>query len=269
MNRLLIFLFFCFVYNDKNAGNKRQQKATRSATEKSAQACYHCVTKAARTFVYLTSSMRKTECKTAPLPISCLITTIPRLELLSALLLSKLIVTVSRSLQPTLPQLKVQCYTDLEIALYWIRGVNKEWKPFVRNRVNEIRRNVHPSLWSHCPGVSNPADLPSRGLNTLELAVSQLWRQGPHWLHADAPWTDPEPTCMPEECAAELKATASHNLMSTSSQGSIDNLLSCDRFNTLPRLLRVTAHVMRAVRRFRGSRGACSSYFDSRRVCLC
>ena len=55
-----------------------------------------------------------------------------------------------QSLQPTLPQLKLQCYTDSQIALYWIRGTNREWKPFVRNRVNKIRCNVHPSSWNHC-----------------------------------------------------------------------------------------------------------------------
>lgn len=44
--------------------------------------------------------------------------TIPRLELLSALLLSKLIVSVSESLRSTLPQLKLQCFTDSQIALY-------------------------------------------------------------------------------------------------------------------------------------------------------
>jgi len=110
--------------------------------------------------------------------------TIPRLELLSAFLLSRLIASVANSLRPTLPQLEIQCFTDSQVALYWIRGTNKEWKPFVQNRVNEIRRNVHPDVWSHCPGKSNPADLPSRGLTALENSVNQLWRQGPEWLNA-------------------------------------------------------------------------------------
>ena len=160
--------------------------------------------------------------------------TIPRLELLSALLLSKLIVSVSQSLQPTLPQLQLHCYTDSQIALCWIRGVDREWKPFVHNRVKEIRCNVHPSLWSHCPGVSNPADLPTRGLTTLELSVNQLWRQGPDWLGMDLPWTDSEPACMPEECAVELKISGPQSLnlvtTATDTQGLIDSLLRCQDF---------------------------------------
>ena len=129
--------------------------------------------------------------------------TIPRLELLSAFLLSKLIVLVGNSLMPE----RVQCYTDSQVAL-WTRCTSKEWKPFVQNRVNEIRRNVYPELWSYCPGMSNPADLPSRGLT---LSVNQLWRRGPEWLNEDGVETD----VMPEERSSELKANTlkSLNLM--------------------------------------------------------
>ncbi len=180
--------------------------------------------------------------------------TIPRLELLSAYLLSKLMVSVLGSLLVTLPQLKAQCYTDSQIALYWICGTNKEWKPFVQNRVNEIRRNVSPSLWNYCPGVSNPADLPSRGLSALETAMSQLWRQGPNWLYENFPWKSPENTSMPEECAIELKATASHlSLLTTDAKGSVDKLLSCNKFSSLSKLLRVTALIVKAIKRFKGA----------------
>ena len=96
---------------------------------------------------------------------------IPRLELHSAFLLSKLVISVMEGLSPNLPQVSLRCYTDSQVALFWIRGTNKEWRPF--NRVTEIR---HP--WSHCPGSSNPVDLSTRGLTSLELSVSQLWRHG-------------------------------------------------------------------------------------------
>ena len=84
------------------------------------------------------------------------------------------------------------------------------------NRVREIRRRVHPDHWSHCPGSSNPADLPSRGLTSLELFVSQLWRRGPEWLQAGfEPSIQSEDQFMPIECTVELKATQSHSLVST------------------------------------------------------
>ncbi len=98
--------------------------------------------------------------------------TIPRLELLSALLLSKLVVSVVACLRSTLPPVEVRCYIDSQVALYWIQGTHKEWKPFVEHRVCEIRRNVKPSLWRYCPGRTNPADLPSRGLTISARAVT-------------------------------------------------------------------------------------------------
>ena len=104
---------------------------------------------------------------------------IPRLELLSTFLLSKLVLSIHNSLQPLMAPLDVRYYTDSQLALYWISSKDKEWKPFFQNRVREIWRNVHPDLWNHCPGKTSPADLPSRGLNVLELSVSQLWRVGP------------------------------------------------------------------------------------------
>ena len=72
--------------------------------------------------------------------------TIPRLELLSALLLSRLVVSVRDGLHH-MPSMDVKCYTDSQVALYWIQGKDREWKPFVQNRVQEICRNVHPDFW--------------------------------------------------------------------------------------------------------------------------
>ena len=63
---------------------------------------------------------------------------IPRPELLSALLLSHLITAVSNALESTLPTLELQCFTDSQVVFYWIRWTDKEWKPFIHNRVVEI-----------------------------------------------------------------------------------------------------------------------------------
>lgn len=185
--------------------------------------------------------------------------TIPRLELLSALLLSRLISSVADCLQSILPDFSLRCYSDSQVALFWIQGITKEWKPFVNNRVKEIRNSVGPNRWRHCPGSSNPADLPSRGLSCLELSVSRLWRSGPEWLLAGfepASQTQVQGACMPDECAAELKAAQSHILVSVESSVSVGSILDPTKFRTLTRLVGVTAMILKAVRRFKNAKSA-------------
>ena len=81
-------------------------------------------------------------------------------------------------------------------------GVNKEWKPFVQNHVNEIRQKTSPDLWYYCPGATNPVDIPSRGITMSELHMSLLWQHGPDWLKNSSILGDTdEHSEMPEECS--------------------------------------------------------------------
>ena len=81
---------------------------------------------------------------------------IPRLELLGASLLARLMSSVSNALKKEINLGDPVCYTDSLVALYWIRGVRRSWKPFVDNQVREIRSLTY---WKHCPGDMNPADV--------------------------------------------------------------------------------------------------------------
>lgn len=76
--------------------------------------------------------------------------TIPRLELLSALLLAMLINSVRMALEGELQLGDPTCYSDSKVALFWIQGTSHEWKQFVENRVNTIRNLVPPQYWKHC-----------------------------------------------------------------------------------------------------------------------
>ena len=64
--------------------------------------------------------------------------TIPRLES-ACLLLSKLVVSVKKTVEVDAEIGSVMLWSDLEIALYWIRGLRKEWKQWVENRVTKNR----------------------------------------------------------------------------------------------------------------------------------
>jgi hypothetical protein len=108
--------------------------------------------------------------------------TIPRLELLSCLILARLLKDVKEALRLELQLQDSVCWTDSKVALFWIKNEDWEWKQFVKNRAMEIRNLVSPNSWRYCPGRDNPADIPSRGINPSELADSILWHSGPDWL---------------------------------------------------------------------------------------
>lgn len=164
--------------------------------------------------------------------------------MLSALLLARLTASIVDILHSTLPQLELKCITDSKVALYWIQGAHKEWKPFVHNRVEEIRKKVPPEQWSHCSGKTNPADLPSRGLSLLELSVSRLWSCGPDWIPtAVLSQGEPAKFTMPAECVSEMKKTT-HILLASEPAVSAEVIMDCKRYGTLSRLVRITAYVL-------------------------
>ena len=63
-------------------------------------------------------------------------------------------------------------------TLYWIKN-DRIWKQYIGQRANEIRHLTLKDSWRHCPGEVNPADLPSRGLNSKELSTCNTWWNGP------------------------------------------------------------------------------------------
>ena len=178
--------------------------------------------------------------------------TIPRLELLSSLLLARLMTHVIAALQTVVKVKLGLCFTDSKVALYWIQGESKEWKQFVHNRVTEIRQLVPAANWSHCPGRDNPADIPSRGVSPKELEMSLLWRHGSDWLPSFISGGSEE-TTMPEECVEEMKVKgmSSHSLLISTDSSGIGTAIDCERFSKLQKLLRVTTYVKKFVLHFK------------------
>ena len=99
------------------------------------------------------------------------------------------------------------CFSDLKVALFWYKDTTKEWKPWVENRVNEIREIVPVEYWKHSPGIENPADIPSKGIMPTELTSCRLWRYGPAWLVERNPVLEGKGNAMPDECLKEIKST--------------------------------------------------------------
>ena len=206
------------------------------------------------TYAAIVYLLIKTDCEYATRFIACKTRvaplkqqSIPRLELLSALLLTKLISSVQNALASELSLGQTHCYGDSEVTLYWIRGHEREWKPFVQNKVNKIRSVVSAEYWHYCSSVNNPADLPSRGIDPERLSKNKLWLHGPTWLQ-EGNISSGNATEMPEGCEVEEKTKTTHLLLAATAKNTshIENLIPCQEYSNLKKLLRVSAHVIKA-----------------------
>ncbi|XP_042913376.2 uncharacterized protein, partial [Parasteatoda tepidariorum] len=107
--------------------------------------------------------------------------TLPRLELLGALVAARLTSKVEKIVNLKRSSIAYH-WTDSKIALYWIKGKTTRWKQFVANRVKEIATLTDPNSWHHCAGTDNPADILSRGISAECLVDSSRWWTGAEFL---------------------------------------------------------------------------------------
>ena len=118
-------------------------------------------------------------CKSKVAPIKKV--TLPRLELQAAVLAAKMLKFIKEELK--MPNIKTFMWTDSTITYHWIRSSSRLYKTWVHNRVELIHEICDPSDWQWCPGSTNPADLPSRGVSMKDLVTSNKWWGGPSWLN--------------------------------------------------------------------------------------
>ncbi|XP_042895210.1 uncharacterized protein [Parasteatoda tepidariorum] len=166
--------------------------------------------------------------------------TLPRLELLAALLGARLLHYFCT--ETKLDKNTATLWSDSAVALNWIQGEPNRWKTFVCNRTNEILNYTNPTQWRHCPGNENPADLLSCGAAPTELKSLDLWWLGPTWLTQSSKfWPSKQLSDVNPDIYAELRKPASQSLLITSYQPLID----ISRFSSYMKLLRVTAWIFR------------------------
>ncbi|XP_046399930.1 uncharacterized protein LOC124166443 [Ischnura elegans] len=110
---------------------------------------------------------------------------IPRLELMGAYLLSKLLSRLSSFLDKRLQILKIYAWTDSQIVLAWLRMSPHLLKTFVANRITNITASISSSSWRHIESSNNPADCVSRGMMPNQLLLCDLYWSGPEFLRED------------------------------------------------------------------------------------
>lgn len=169
---------------------------------------------------------------------------IPKLELNAAFLLSRLLEVVIEQLSAG--DIPIHCWTDSTVALSWLNQHPARWKTFVANRVSAIQTKLPRATWHHVPTADNPADCASRGIPATDLVNHPLWWTGPPWLLLDKDqWPHLQVVSSDD---AEIERRTQVNLAVEKVRDEWD--LSV-RISSWPRLLRVTAYVMRFADRCR------------------
>ena len=101
----------------------------------------------------------------------------PRLELLSCLLLSELMVMVKNAVEGEVKIERIYCWSDSQVALWWAKSDNKLWEAWVKRRVEKIRKNVGKDVWRYVKTNKNPADIGTRE-KSWKLLIENVWRYG-------------------------------------------------------------------------------------------
>ena len=173
--------------------------------------------------------------------------TIPRLELLGALILSRLVLRIRSVLEGFVDIDESVLLSDSEVALWWICQSENEYKQYVEERVREIRKNVGTECWKHVVGKENAADLPSRGCMGTEMNAA-LWLEGPKWLkEGESEWPVKKIEKSGEgdsELKKKLKRVVTLNVFN---ETDISEVIKPERYGEFDKLLRVTAWVRRFV----------------------
>ncbi|GFV12674.1 integrase catalytic domain-containing protein [Trichonephila clavipes] len=131
--------------------------------------------------------------------------------------------------------------TEIKIPRFYLA-----FKPYIKNRVQEIQLLSDPMQWGHCPGKDNPADLLSRGTSAVKLAQNELWWHGPPWLKLTPDhWPNRHRDILDSElCSEEFEHRSSVHVAVTQQR---EALVDINRFSSLKKLLKTTAWVFRFV----------------------
>ena len=179
--------------------------------------------------------------------------TLPRLELLSTLLLTRLMNSVENALSKCFPFDRKCYWNDSQVALAWINATHKEFKPFVENRLKKIRELSNPADWGYVESEINSADVITRfNEQAMSFNENMLWWKGPSFLRQKEPYEGSyhPPAELPEEKVNFVNIA--HN--PPSNRINLAKVIDVNRFSSYSRLLRVTGWIKRFVRNFVKSR---------------
>lgn len=168
-------------------------------------------------------------CRLDPDPVKEL--SVSWLELMACLLLM-----VSRKLavEKEVSAIKIFCWTDSQIVLWWIRKKRKEWKISVQNR-RQYGKIVSQKIGVFEPTFLSLADICTRKCSFGELKSSLLWWNGPEFLLGGKRCGHHKSSCCQKNIDLEEKRneefSSSANVSFCGSKVGVRKLIDCGRFS--------------------------------------
>ncbi|XP_062713478.1 uncharacterized protein LOC134290368 [Aedes albopictus] len=178
--------------------------------------------------------------KEAPLkPLS-----IPRLELQAALIGSRLLDTICKAL--TIPISARYLWTDSTTVLAWLRSETQRYHQFVGFRVGEILTTTTIGEWRKVQSKLNVADQATKWKDGPSFNPEDWWYSGPSFLSdTTEKWT--EHTSENFVTTEDMRSAFLHHRKLHP-----PFIVAVERFSKWTKLVRATAYVIRAVKRFLG-----------------
>ncbi|XP_062714046.1 uncharacterized protein LOC134290850 [Aedes albopictus] len=167
---------------------------------------------------------------------------IPRKELMAALLLHRLVKKVVDAME--LEHVPVTLWSDSQVVIAWLNKPLDCLQVFVRNRVAEITSESE-HVWKYVRSADNPADIVSRGMPAKALATSNLWWNGPFFL-CSAAYDEVVPAALEDGEIPELKPAVSVNVATV-----YEELPILTKFESFRKTQRIIAYVLRFIKNCR------------------
>lgn len=192
--------------------------------------------------------------------------TIPRLELLAALIGTRCLKFVQKELQVNIKEKHV--WVDSQCVLNWL-NTKKPLGTFVDNRIKEMKEDKD-IYFHYISTTENPADIASRGTTARELQNNPLWWHGPDWMaktkKAWPVWKYDNVIKQSEEVRSQIeselkKGGVMFEAKLVAGEGHSESMhnqklnapfnLKLEKFSTVAKLWRVTALALRFVNKLR------------------
>ena len=167
---------------------------------------------------------------------------LPQLELTALNIAAKLANFICESYSAEFNIEKVVLWSDSSVAIQWCNNKKPNNKPYVRQRVENIRNLCPNAEIRFIAGKDNTADLLTRGISYKEFNDNKFWVSGPLILH-EARTTNVQNIL---DCAQDLDNDR-ECVVSVQQNVCNEPLIDVSRYSSYKKALRVTALVLKFV----------------------